>query len=333
MPKRAFLIGGTGQIGRAITRMLVAHHWDVTVAHRGHHPLPEELRATGVRTIPLDRDDQAALAGALADGADVVIDLVAFDPRHAEQLLALKANVGAFVVMSSASVYQDAEGRTLDEARDHGPPELPNPIPETQATVEPGPSTYSTRKAAIEHLLLDKATQPVTILRPCAIHGAGGTQRPREWWFIKRMLDTRPAIPLAYEGASRFHTTAVENIAALTVTCLQKPATRVLNIADPVALSVLEIGQVIASQMNYKGRFVKVTDPAFPSPVGHTPWSVRYPFILDCTAANALGYRPVTSYAASIAKTCADILRTAERNAWPDLDYNDEDRFLEALPG
>ena len=31
---------------------------------------------------------------------------------------------------------------------------------------------------------------------------------PREWWFIKRALDGREAIPVAYAGKSVFHTSS-----------------------------------------------------------------------------------------------------------------------------
>ncbi|WP_050763964.1 NAD-dependent epimerase/dehydratase family protein [Beijerinckia indica] len=251
MVGRAFIIGGTGQIGRAITTDLLAHGWEVVIAHRGHQTLSADLSNTRVSTILLDRDVPNALATALSGGADAVIDLVAYTPTHAEQLLALESNVGSFIVISSASVYRDSNGRTLDEARENGPPELPEPISEIQPTVEPGLSTYSTRKVAIEYMLLDQATHPVTILRPCAIHGVG-SQRPREWWFVKRMLDARPAIPLAYSGTSRFHTTSVINIAALTRLCLEKPGSRVLNIADPTAPSVKEIGHLIARHLHYE---------------------------------------------------------------------------------
>jgi hypothetical protein len=45
-------------------------------------------------------------------------------------------------------------GRTLYEARQNGFPEMPDPIPEIQPTVDPGPATYSTRKVALERGLL-----------------------------------------------------------------------------------------------------------------------------------------------------------------------------------
>ena len=55
-------------------------------------------------------------------------------------------------------MYADDQGRTLDEAEGVDDfPELPVPIPETQATVEPGDGTYSTKKVALERILLDTA--------------------------------------------------------------------------------------------------------------------------------------------------------------------------------
>jgi NAD(P)-dependent dehydrogenase (short-subunit alcohol dehydrogenase family) len=38
MARQAFIIGGTGQIGRAVADNLLAHGWDVTLSHRGRRP-------------------------------------------------------------------------------------------------------------------------------------------------------------------------------------------------------------------------------------------------------------------------------------------------------
>jgi hypothetical protein len=80
--------------------------------------------------------------------------------------------------------------------------------------------------------LLDHASAPITVLRPCAIHGLN-SRHPRERWFVKRMLDRRPTIPLAYRGTSRFHPSAAANIAALVCVATETLGSHVLNIADP----------------------------------------------------------------------------------------------------
>jgi nucleoside-diphosphate-sugar epimerase len=246
------MLGGTGQIGRAVAHNLLDQGWRVVLAHRGHRPPPPELPERGANLSVLDREQPGELARVLADGADALIDTIAFTKLHADQLLDVEGSVGAFVVISSARVYRDGAGRTLDGAGQNGFPEMPDPIPETQPTVDPGPTTYSTRKVALERRLLDRANVPVTVLRACAIHGAG-SQHPREWWLVKRILDGRRAIPLAYRGSSRFHTCAAANIAALILTALKVPGTKVLNIADPTAPSVAEIAALIARHLRYEG--------------------------------------------------------------------------------
>jgi nucleoside-diphosphate-sugar epimerase len=341
MSRRAFILGGTGQIGRAVAGDLLAAGWNVTVSHRGAHAPPEKLVERGARVVVLDRDNPGDLARALGTGADALIDTTAFDLGHARHLTTVQGSVGSFVVISSASVYRDSLGRTLDEASQNGFPELPDPIPETHPTVDPGPATYSTRKIALERHLLDGSAVPVTILRPCAIHGLG-SRLPREWWFVKRILDHRRAIPLAYRGTSRFHTSSVANIAALTRVAVETPGHRVLNIADPSAPSVADIAAFIAQHLDYDGRIVEVDEQIYPPSVGRTPWSVPRPFVVDCRAALDLGYSPATTYADAVKLVCDWLVATVGDGDWKErfpvlaryprdlFDYAVEDEFFGA---
>jgi nucleoside-diphosphate-sugar epimerase len=338
MSRHAFIVGGTGQIGRAVTGDLLEHGWRVTVSHRGNRPLPNDLIERGAKIVILDRERPGDLARALEFGADALIDTIAFHPDHARQLIELQDKVGTFVVISSSSVYHDTLGRTLDEAPQNDFPDLPVPIPETQPTVDPGPATYSTRKIALERTLFDEAVTPVTILRPGPIHGPG-SRIPREWWFVKRILDGRKVIPLA-RGTSRFHTTSVANIAALTRVVIEAPANRVLNIADPSPPSVAEIAASITQHMGYKGQIVEVPGEDYPAAL-RAPYSVPRPFILDVRAAGELGYSPATTYADAVKLTCNWLVETASDGDWlerfpcfrppPDpFDYGEEDRLLDA---
>src|SRR5262245_22058736 len=92
---------------------------------------------TGLEDVPLvhlDRNEEGALL--LANGFDLLVDVVPFELAHVEQLLEL--DVGSIVAVSSASVYADDSGRTLDEAEAADDfPEFQGPIAETQPTVEP----------------------------------------------------------------------------------------------------------------------------------------------------------------------------------------------------
>ncbi|QDG94489.1 NAD-dependent epimerase/dehydratase family protein (plasmid) [Rhizobium sp. NIBRBAC000502774] len=341
MAKHAFIIGGTGQIGRTVGLKLLNDGWGVTFASRSGK-IPDQALGLGAKAIALDRDQPGALAQAIGGGADAVIDTVAYDEMHANQLLDVEASVGQFVVISSSSVYRDEAGRTLDEARENGFPDLPDGMTEEQPTVEPGPENYSTKKIALERKLLDEAKRPVTILRPAAIHGTHSTH-PREWWFVKRMIDGRNAIPLCFNGRSRFHTTAALNIAEVTSYALAQYRNLILNIADPLAPSVHEIGTYIAEAMDWAGSLIPIDmgDPRFGSPVGWTPWSVPAPFTLNTEAARKIGYAPITDYASSVKRTCQWLRSTADgdwRERFPVLagytvplfDYDTEDAFFRA---
>lgn len=339
MTKRVIIIGGTGQIGRACAAAMLARGWSVTLVHRGSVPVAADLLERGANEMVVNREESAALRKAFGEGCDAVVDTVAFHTGHADQLLELSAGVEALVVISSASVYRDARGRTLDEARSYGFPEFPVPIPEMQPTVEPGDSTYSTRKRALERRLLDRVRIPTTILRPGAIYGIP-SQHPREWWFVKRMLDGRRRIPLAYRGASRFHSTAAGNIASLVLAALDAPGTRVLNVADSEAKSVLEIGRILAGQMAYHGEFVPIDSDAFPPTIGATPWSIPKPMVLDTSAARALGWRSTSTYDEVAGEICSWLKDTAAMGDWRQrfpvlagypydhFDYAAEDRLL-----
>ena len=341
MSRHAFILGGTGQIGRAVARQFLAAGWNVTISHRGYHAPPDDLLEQGAKAVILDRNEPGALPAALRTGADALIDTTAYDRTHASQLLGVQRGVGAFVVISSASVYQDELGRTLDEAMLTGFPTLPDPIPETHRTVDPGPETYSTRKVALERRLLDDASVPVTLLRPCAVHGLH-SRHPREWWFVKRIMDRRPAIPLAYAGSSRFHTSAVANIAALARVTVDTPGCRILNIVDPDPPSVAGIAALTTRHLGYEGRIMEVDDPAFPPRIGRTPWSVPRPFIVDCQAAYDLGYTPATTFADAIGVTCDWLVQDAGNGDWTErypvlasyprdhFDYRAEDAFFQA---
>jgi NAD(P)-dependent dehydrogenase (short-subunit alcohol dehydrogenase family) len=116
MPRYAFIIGGTGQIGRKIAETFLADRWAVTLSHRGGRAEPAELSLKGAKFAVLDRNEDGQLERALRGGADAVIDTIAYTPEHADQLVSISGNFGTLAVISSASVYQDAKGSTLDEA-------------------------------------------------------------------------------------------------------------------------------------------------------------------------------------------------------------------------
>lgn len=336
----AIIVGGTGQIGLATAELLLDNGWKVTLAHRGSHLMSRSLLERGVNAVIVDRETPGELARTLSSGADLLIDAVAYGPEHARQLSDVQRDVGSMIIVSSSSVYCDSVGRTLDEAAETGFPELPDPISEDQTTVDPGPETYSTRKVALERMLLDEVAAPLTILRPGAISGPG-SGHAREWWFVKRIRDGRSIIPVAYRGRSRFHTASAANIAGLCLVCAGLSGQRVLNVGDPAAPTVSEIGKGIAEHFGYAGRILELPDvDAYPPPLGRTPWSVQHPFVLATAAASATGYRPRVLYAETVATICDWLIQATTTKDWRGLfpilasypfdlfDYASEDKAL-----
>lgn len=292
---REALILGAGQIGTAIAVRLLEEGWRVRIASRGLRSLPLVLAGRAAPVV-LDRAEPGAIAATVGDGADAVIDTIAYDAADADQLLACSDPVGAYVVISSASVYADADGRSLDQSRGRGFPAMPTPIGEDQPTVPPGPDTYAGRKVALERRMLD-AGASVVVVRPCAVHGPEARD-PREWWFVKRLLDGRARIPLAFDGDSRFQTSGTANIAALVSAALATPGTRILDACDPDAPTIGAIGHAVMAAIGRSAELVAITGEA--GTVGMTPWSVPLPFILDDAAGRAIGYAPVADYAVGV---------------------------------
>ncbi|MEU5892481.1 NAD(P)-dependent oxidoreductase [Streptomyces sp. NPDC047461] len=305
MTRRAVVIGATGQIGRAAVGALARDGWEVTAVSRGGGR--DERWPGEVRVARADREDDTALAAAVGDGCDVLVDMVAYGAAHARQLTGLADRVGSAVVISSVSVYEDDKGRNFDtQDEPDGFPEFPVWITEDQRTVQPGERSYSTRKAALERELLGAGERlPTTLLRAGAIHGPH-CRTPRELWFVKRNLDGRARRVLSYGGRSRFHPASVHNIAELVRLAAARPGTRVLNAVDPDAPTVAEIARAIDTVMGVEREDVLVDGPPPAAGVGDTPWSVPVPIVCDMGAAEReLGYRAVVRYAETLPETVA----------------------------
>jgi len=299
-------------------------------------PTPPGLE--DVPLVHLDRDQDGALLP--ANGFDLLVDVVPFEVAHAEQLLQLE--VGAIVAISSASVYADDQGRTLDEADAEDEfPEFGGPIPETQSTVEPGDANYSTKKTAIELRLLENGRVPATIVRPCAIYGPGD-RMAREWFFAKRALDRRPYIVLTMRGASLFHTTASANIGELVRLIAAKRMTGVFNCGDPDPPTVLDISRRIAQAVGHEWTEVLLPRAEGRGAIGNTPWSAPKPFVVDMSAAEReLGYEPATAWNDAIDRQIEWLLEATRDRDWREVlprgaqylefDYEGEDALVAEL--
>src|SRR4051794_17269336 len=279
MPK-AVVLGGNGVVGSAATRALVADGWQVVCSGRAEERFPQDLRAAGVEFARSDRYDPADLAELLSSGADVVVDCLAYTADHARMLLSHRGSIGSLVLLSSKAVYVDDRGRHSNSAH---PPVFDVPVAEGQATLAPAggdyqsPEGYGANKVAAEQVLLDSGL-PVSVLRPSAIHGVGGT-RPREWVFVRRVLDGRGAVLLAHGGSGANHPTAAVNLAALVALCAAKPGTRILNSADPDAPDGRSIARIVAAHLGHHWQEILLDDHAQEG-LGDHPWNTLPPYLL-----------------------------------------------------
>jgi nucleoside-diphosphate-sugar epimerase len=336
---RALIIGGTGMIGRAIARRLLASGWEVDLTGRDPARIPADVAAAGGRFVAAERGDAASLRRAYGGGADLLVDCICFTAADAAKIEPLARDAGATVMISSAAVYVDVKG---NHANSDVAPRFERPISETQQVMAAGDGDYQTglgygaNKVAAERVLLDSGG-PVTVLRPKKVHGSGAT-RPREWVFVKRVLDQRPAVFLAHRGEGVAQTTAAANIASLVETVAAKPGARILNSADPDAPSALEISRVIARRLGYEWDEVLVDDDS----LGRHPWDAPHPIVLDMTAALDLGYVPAGDFAATVADEVDWLVAAARGGGDPTIlpapddpffspmfDYPAEDRYLQ----
>lgn len=343
---RALIIGGTGMIGRAAASRLLASGWQVDVTGRDPARMPAALTTAGATFIGADHADDSQLRVTLGPGADLLVDCACYTATDAARLLALARDAAGTVMISSKAVYVDEAGHHVNS---EVPAQFAGPITEAQPTMAPAADDnyqsregYGACKVAAERVLLDGGL-PVTVLRPSKVHGAGAPV-PREWMFVRRVLDRRPAVFLAHRGAGVDHTSAAANIAALIEAVASAPGRRILNAADPDAPSSLQIARAIAAHLGHFWEEVLLDADADPA-LGRNPWDAPHPIVLDMTAAAQLGYQAAGDYAATVGEEIDWLVEAARGGADAGripaaddayfaalLDYAAEDAYLASHP-
>lgn len=184
---KALLIGGTGTISMAITRLLASKKdWEVYLLNRGSRraEVPET-----VRWIQADISDEEAVRQALGGMKfDCVCEFIGFVPAQVQRDIRLfTGRTKQYIYISSASAYHKP-------AKDHR-------ITEGTALANPY-WQYSRDKIACEDILMKAYREhqfPVTIVRPShtydnrnvplGVHGNNGS-----FQVLKRMLEGKPVI-------------------------------------------------------------------------------------------------------------------------------------------
>jgi len=183
---KVLMIGGTGTISMAITRLLCQSGWEVYLLNRGSR---RAEAPAGIHWIQADMNEEAAVQQAI-EGLqfDCVCQFIGFEPWQVERDIRLfSGKTKQYLYTSSASAYHKpgadyriSEGTTLA-----------NPYWQ-----------YSRNKIACEEVLMKAYREqqfPVTIIRPShtydnrsvplGVHGDKGS-----FQVLKRMLEGKPVI-------------------------------------------------------------------------------------------------------------------------------------------
>lgn len=183
---KALLIGGTGTISMAITKLLAETEWEVYLLNRGtqNRELPQN-----VHVINADINDEKDVAKKLEGMTfDSVCEFIGFVPEQLERDFRLfNGKTNQFMYISSASAYHKPVSDYVISERTA----LANPYWE-----------YSRNKIACEEFLMKMYREngfPVTIIRPShtydersvplGVHGRNGS-----WQVVKRILEGKPVI-------------------------------------------------------------------------------------------------------------------------------------------
>ncbi len=282
------IIGGTGQIGRA-TAASPAGRWLAGRPDRarpGPHAGRDRRRRRRGSSPPTARIPSSC-SRALGEGADLLVDCICYTAADATRLLPLVRNAGSTVMISSKAVYVDACRATTPTRRPHRAStgrsaRRSRRWPRATATTTRREGYGANKVAAEQRAARQRCSRSRCSAPPRST--APARQTPREWVFVKRVLDRRPAVFLARRGAGVDHTTAAANIAALIEVVAAKPGRRILNSADPDAPSALEISRTIARQLDHVWDEVLLDDDADEA-LGRHPWDAPHPIVLDMTAA------------------------------------------------
>jgi nucleoside-diphosphate-sugar epimerase len=183
---KILIVGGTGLISTAITRLLMARGDDVTLYNRG---VTESQRTSGLERIRGDRTDYATFEAQMAETGsfDCVVDMVCYKPEEAESAVrAFQGRIGQYIFCSTVDVYTKPAQRY--------------PVREDAERQPTRSFLYAFDKAACERVL-EAAHQrgdfPVTMIRPAHTYGEGGGLIHTLGWrtyYLDRVRKGKPII-------------------------------------------------------------------------------------------------------------------------------------------
>lgn len=332
------IIGGTRRSGPHLVRQLVAAGHRVTCLHRGvsSAELPCE-----VREIASDRRDPEAFREAVAGlEFEAVVDMIALN--DADFRLAtdcFRGRIAQYVVISSYDVYAAYEAAWF-----HRPYREPLPIRE-DAPKATARYLYGPKAGYDKGLLEDAAAHawadegfPVTVVRYPALYGPGDVT-PREWYYVRQVLDRRPAILAPDGGQAIFSRGFLENMAHAVSLVVGNPETigQTYNAADAGQLTVRQIIESVAEILDHRWEVLEVPDSLMPThsptqglPYCCDPYHIRPHLLLDTTRMRAeLGYSDLAPPGEALERTIRWLAGRPQPTQGTTIDYGAIDGVIE----
>jgi NADH dehydrogenase len=241
---RVAVLGGSGFIGRYVTKRLAARGQRVTVASRNVEAA-KFLRPMGdvgqIALVNVAIDDEAMLP-ALLDGTDAVVNCVGILRESGNQRF--------------DRIHHTAPARLARLAREAGVGRLVH-ISAIGADMR-STSRYASSKGAGEQAVRD-AFPTATILRPSIVFG------PEDQFFNRfaAMALLLPALPLIGGGEMRFQPVYVGDVADAVLACLDDSATacRTYELGGPKVYTFRALMELLLSEIGRKRLLVNVPFP------------------------------------------------------------------------
>jgi nucleoside-diphosphate-sugar epimerase len=310
---RILIIGGTGVLSREIAVQSIAAGHQVTILTdgKGHLAEPNGLE----KHIQLDRNDLDALKKAVSFSKqwDLVVDTICYNPEQAAGLLkAIGDRSKHIIAVSTAILYNKELSSSLSTN---------NSI---ATDLELG--SYGKGKIAMEQVYL-QSNQPVTILRPPHILGAGSELgiiplHNRDLQLINRLRNHQPLL-LADGGRQQMQVVYSADIAKVILAAAGNSKTfgKIYNCANPQIITGHEYFKTIADLLGVDLQIQEIPK--------ETIWSSNWGWvittvsrILDMTSLQEdIGMVPSTPLSEALIPTIAHLLKTGR-------DYESPDRSL-----
>ena len=312
------IIGGTGFLGKAVAKRLLAHGQEVLVIARGREPV---VLPPGVHFEAADRMGSGAIAALLkAHGVTAVIDIFTLSLRNTQPVLDAVGEIGGrYVLVSSTDVYSNYGGLLKKE----------NPAVRLEPATEDSPLRTlrfpyrgnSRRPKGVEDGLFEDYDKiPIeeaaradtrfesTILRLPMIFGPEDKQH-RFGWAIQNAAAGKPfAIDARAARALNSYGYIDDMAEALVLGALHPAAAgRTYNAAQPHVRTVRQWAQIILDVMGINAEITEVPPDAKGIMFERAEASnMDYPLTLDSTRIRTeLGYAETISEREALERTIA----------------------------